>query len=137
MMNRLLAFRLSRWPVAIARLSTATCHLATNRLSATGLAAAVALSAAVLAGCSSEGASTECGLDQCTVTFDRGVEGSASVLGVDARFVGAEGDRVTIEVAGERLTLTSGQAATDVGGLSVAVQSVTDSQAVVRISRTG
>jgi hypothetical protein len=99
------------------------------------LAAAVTFGAAVLAGCSSEGASTSCGLDQCTVTFNRGVEGSASVLGVDARFVGAKGDRVTVEVAGERLTLTAGQSATEVGGLSVAVESVTDTQAVVRISR--
>ncbi|MEQ4209357.1 hypothetical protein ABN028_31110 [Actinopolymorpha sp. B17G11] len=97
--------------------------------------AATALGVALLAGCSSEGAATECGLDQCTVTFDRGVEGNASVLGVDARFVGTEGDRATVEVAGERVTLTAGQPATEVGGLSVSAESVTDSQVVVRISR--
>jgi hypothetical protein len=126
--NRPRTSRLSRRPLTTAaRLATAT----------TRLAAAGALGAALLSGCSSEGASTQCGLDQCTVTFDRGVEGSASVLGVDARFVGAQGDQVTIEVAGERLTLTAGQAATEVGGLSVSVASVTESQAVVRISRAG
>jgi hypothetical protein len=153
--NRPRTSRLSRRPLATATLATATLataarlHTATRlhtaarltsatRLStATRLAAAGALGAALLAGCSSEGASTQCGLDQCTVTFDRGVEGSASVLGVDARFVGAQGDQVTIEVAGEQLTLTAGQAATEVGGLSVSVASVTESQAVVRISRAG
>jgi hypothetical protein len=61
-------------------------------------AAALALGAALLAGCSSDGASTDCGLDQCTVTFDRGAEGSVSVLGVDAKFIGADGDQVTVEV---------------------------------------
>ena len=76
----------------------------------------------------SEGASTDCGLDQCTVTFDRGVEGSVSVLGVDAKFIGADGDQVTVEVAGEQLSLTVGQQAAEVGGLAVSVDSVTDTQ---------
>jgi hypothetical protein len=100
-----------------------------------GLVAATALGAALATGCSSAGAATECGLDQCTVTFDRGVKGNVSVLGVDARFVGTDGDQATVEVAGERVTLTAGQPATDVGGLSVSAESVTDSHVVVRISR--
>jgi hypothetical protein len=98
-------------------------------------AAALALGAALLAGCSSEGASTDCGLDQCTVTFDRGVEGSVSVLGVDAKFIGADGDQVTVEVAGEQLSLTVGQQAAQVGGLAVSVDSVTDTQVAIRIAR--
>ena len=101
----------------------------------TGLAAGLALGAAVLAGCSSEGASTDCGLDQCTVTFERGVEANASVFGVDAKLVKAEGETVTVEVAGEQLTLTVGQQATEVAGMPVTLQSVTDSQVVVRIGR--
>jgi hypothetical protein len=101
----------------------------------TGLVAATAFGAALATGCSSAGADTECGLDQCTVTFDRGVKGNVSVLGVDARFVGTDGDRATVEVAGERVTLTAGRPATEVGGLSVSAESVTDSQVVVRISR--
>ena len=108
----------------------------TTRLAAAlSFAAVLALGTTLLAGCSSEGASTDCGIDQCTVTFDRGVEGSVSVLGVNARFVGAKGDQVTVEVGGERLTLTAGQAAAQVGGLSVSVVDVTDTQAAVRISR--
>jgi hypothetical protein len=101
----------------------------------TVLAAGLALGAALLAGCSSEGASTACGLDQCTVTFDRGVEAKTSVLGVDAKLVKAEGEQVTVEVAGEQLTLTVGQQATEVGGLAVTLQSVTDTQVVVRIGK--
>ncbi|MFY1632632.1 hypothetical protein ACN27F_04965 [Solwaraspora sp. WMMB335] len=100
-----------------------------------GLAAALVLGAALLAGCSSEGASTECGLDACTVTFDRGVEASASILGVEARLVGAEGDRVTVEVAGEQLTLTVGEQATEVAGLYVTLERVTESQVAIQVAR--
>lgn len=98
--------------------------------------AGLVLGVVVLAGCSSEGASTDCGLDACTVTFDRGVEANASILGVDAKLVGVNGDQVTVEVAGEQLTLTTGQqAAADTGGLSLTLESVTDDQVVVRIAR--
>ncbi|WFE30512.1 hypothetical protein O7623_07290 [Solwaraspora sp. WMMD791] len=97
--------------------------------------AGLMLGAAVLAGCSSEGASTDCGLDACTVTFYRGVEASASFLGVEAKLIGAEGDQVTVEVAGEQVTLTTGQQATEVGGMAVTLEQVTDSQVVIRVAR--
>ncbi|SDZ33586.1 hypothetical protein SAMN05444365_110122 [Micromonospora pattaloongensis] len=99
------------------------------------LAAGLALAAAVLAGCSSEGASTDCGLDACTVTFNRGVEASANILGVEAKLVGADGDRVTVEVAGEQLALTVGQQATEVGGLAVTLESVTADKVAIRVAR--
>jgi preprotein translocase subunit YajC len=38
-------------------------------------------------------------------------------------------------VAGEQLSLTVGQQATQVGGLSVSVDSVTDTEVVIRIAR--
>lgn len=101
---------------------------------AAGLLAGLALGVAVLAGCSSEGASTDCGLDACTVTFDRGVDASATILGVEAKLVGAEGDRVTVEVAGEQLTLTTGQQATEVAGFSVTLESVTDQEVKIRVA---
>jgi hypothetical protein len=102
---------------------------------AAGLLAGLALGAALLAGCSSEGASTDCGLDACTVTFDRGVNASANILGVEAKLIGAQDDQVTVEVAGEQLTLTTGQQATEVGGFAVTLDSVTDAQVKVRIAR--
>ncbi|PZF99794.1 hypothetical protein [Micromonospora endophytica] len=95
----------------------------------------LALGAALSAGCSSEGASTDCRLDACTVTFDRGVDAQASILGVDARLVEVKDDVVTIEVAGQQLSLTVGQQAADVGGLAVTLDSVTDSEVRVDISR--
>jgi hypothetical protein len=107
----------------------------TNRRIIASSATALALGLAVLTGCSSEGADTDCGIDQCTVTFDRSVDGQASVLGVDAKLVNAEDDKVTIEVAGEQLTLTTGQAGTEVGGLNVTLESVTDNEVVVKIGR--
>ncbi|WP_246277742.1 hypothetical protein [Phytohabitans rumicis] len=106
----------------------------TKRLTAR-VAIGLALAVTVLSGCSSEGASTDCGLDACTVTFDRGVEANASVLGVDAKLVGVDGDKVTVEVAGEQLTLTVGQQGTDVSGLNVTLESVNDDQVVVKIAR--
>ena len=83
---------------------------------AAGLSPASRSAWRVLAGCSSEGASTDCGLDACTVTFEPDVDASATILGVEAKLVGAEGDQVTVEVAGEQLTLTVGQQAAQVGG---------------------
>lgn len=107
----------------------------TNRFARVALAAAFAvLTFAPLAACGGEGSKTDCGIDQCTVTFDRGVEAKASVLGVEAELVGAEGDKVTVKVAGEELTLTQGQPATEVQGLQVTVESITDSEVKIRIS---
>jgi hypothetical protein len=81
------------------------------------------LGLALLSGCSSD--NVDCGLDQCTVTLERSTSASASVLGVEAKFVSANADTVTLEVAGEEIQLTKGQQAVDVGGLQVSLDSVT------------
>jgi len=100
------------------------------------LAAAAMLSLTLLAACGGgEGSDVSCGINQCTVTFDRGEEGKASVLGVEAKLVSVEGNKATVEVAGERLTLTVGQAATEVNGLQVTLESVTDTNVVVKVAR--
>ncbi|RSM60359.1 hypothetical protein DMB66_24925 [Actinoplanes sp. ATCC 53533] len=82
-----------------------------------------ALGLALLAGCSSD--NVDCGLDQCTVTMERSTSASASVLGVEAKFVSADADTVTLDIAGEQVQLTKGQQAVDVGGLRVSLDSVT------------
>jgi hypothetical protein len=97
------------------------------------LFAAAALGAAVLAGCSND--NVNCGLDQCTVTLDRSVNASANVLGVEAKFLGADGDNVTLEVAGEEVSLSVGQQAVQVGGLNVSLASVTPDDVSFTISR--
>lgn len=101
-----------------------------------GLFVALAIGSGALTGCGTQNTETECGLDSCLVTFDRGVEAEASVLGVRAKLVGADTDTVTVEVAGEQISLSTGQQAADVGGLYVSLEAVNDQQAVVRIGRT-
>ena len=92
-----------------------------------------ALGLALLAGCSSDNVS--CGLDQCTVTMDRSTSASASVLGVEAKFVSADANTVTLEVAGEQIQLTKGQQAVNVAGLQVSLDSITADQVGFVVSR--
>jgi hypothetical protein len=100
-----------------------------------GVVVSLALGLALLAGCGSEGASTDCGLDACTVTFDRSLDAQASVLGVDAKLIGADANGVTVEIAGEQLNLSVDQPDAEVAGLYVSLDSLDDSKAVVRIGR--
>jgi hypothetical protein len=92
-----------------------------------------ALGLALLTGCSSDNVS--CGLDQCTVTMDRSTSASASVFGVEAKFVSADANTVTLEVAGEQIQLTKGQQAVDVAGLQVSLDSITADQIGFVVSR--
>jgi hypothetical protein len=91
------------------------------------------LLAASLAGCSSDNVS--CGTDQCTVTIDRKVDASASVLGVEAKFVSATAGTVTLEVAGKQVTLTKGQQAAQVAGLLVSLDQITGETVSFQVSR--
>nr|WP_205863120.1 hypothetical protein [Planosporangium thailandense] len=90
----------------------------------------------VVAGCGSDGGDTNCALDGCTVTLKEGVNASTKVLGVEAKLVATDGDKVTVEVAGQRLSLTVGQPAVDAGAVAVSLDSVTDSQVVIRVKRS-
>ncbi len=108
----------------------------TGRRILTRRAAAVAAAAhglAVLAGCTSD--NVDCSLDACTVTLERSVDASASVFGVEAKVVGVDGDKATVEVAGEQLQLTVGQQAAQVGGLQVSLDKVTPENIVLRIAQ--
>jgi hypothetical protein len=91
------------------------------------------LGLALLAGCSSDNVS--CGVDQCTVTLDRQVDASASVLGVEAKFVSADAGTVTLDVAGEQVKLTKGQQAAQVAGLQVSLAEVTGDTVSFQVSR--
>jgi hypothetical protein len=97
------------------------------------LFAAATLGLALLGGCSSD--NVDCGLDNCTVTMDRQVNASASVLGVEAKFVSADQNTVTLEVAGEQIQLTKGQQAVDVGGLQVSLDSVSADTVTFQVAR--
>lgn len=102
-----------------------------RRRIATALATA-ALGLTLLTGCSDD---VNCGLDQCTVTIQRETNASVEVLGVEARFVSADEDTVTMDIAGEQIQLTKGQQAVDVGGLQVVLSSVTADDIQLEISR--
>jgi outer membrane murein-binding lipoprotein Lpp len=98
--------------------------------------AAAALGAALLAGCSSENADVNCSVDACTVAFQRGVDASASVLGVDVKLVRVENGNVIVDVEGNEISVpTNGQAAAQGEGLRFEVQEVTDAKIVLRVSR--
>lgn len=87
------------------------------------------VSAALLAGCGGgEGVDVACGLQECTVTFPRGVEASASVFGVEAKLIKVENGWVTLEIGGTTLTVP-------VGGETegVQVREVTSDKVVVAI----
>jgi hypothetical protein len=91
---------------------------------------------AALAACSSEGATTDCSVNACTVTFDRGVDASASILGVKAELVSVQGNNVTMKVAGQQITVPVGDNE-QADGFNVSVQSVTKDNVVVKISNSG
>jgi hypothetical protein len=66
----------------------------------------LAFGAALLAGCGDDnGADTSCNLQECTVTFPRGADASASVFGVEARLVGVRDNQVTLEIGGNNITV--------------------------------
>ena len=93
---------------------------------------ALVLAGGSLAGCGG-GGNTSCGTDGCTVTFARSGSSEVSVLGVSARLVRVDADIAQIEVAGQTVMVPVG-GQTEVGGLVVRVQEVTDQQVIVRIS---
>lgn len=87
------------------------------------------------AACSSEGAGykSECQVDGCTVTFTRGVNAKASVLGIDAELVAVNGNTVTLKVGGQQVDLPMGQTQ-PANGLSGTVQEITDDKVVIRLN---
>jgi hypothetical protein len=92
------------------------------------------LGIALLSGCSSD--NVNCGVDECTVTIDREVNASASVLGVEAKLVSADADTVTLDVAGKQVTLTKGQQSAQVAGLQLTLDSITGDTVSFQVSRT-
>jgi hypothetical protein len=102
-----------------------------RRRIAAALASAV-IGLTLLTGCSDD---VSCGLDQCTVTVQRETNASVSVLGVEAKFVSADENTVTLDVGGEQIQLTKGQQAVEVGGLSFTLSSVTQDAVQFEVAR--
>jgi hypothetical protein len=111
----------------------------TLRRSALRLVAALVLmvlGTGLTAGCttSNEDATVSCTVSSCTATFDRGVNATASVLGVDVKLVAVDEHNVTVDVAGNQL-LVPVNGSQQAGGLVVAVDKVTDKQVVLKLSK--
>jgi hypothetical protein len=87
----------------------------------------------LVTGCGGGGSQTDCGLDgSCTLTFPRSGDAAVSVLGVEARLIGVQNGAAEMEVAGQRVTVPVG-GQTEAGGFTVGVESVTDTEVVVRV----
>jgi len=101
-------------------------------------AASSALAAVLLAGCGGEDSNVSCSLNDCTVSFDRGVDANASILGVDVELVGVRDDQVTVKVADQQINVPAGdaQGEAEAGGLRFQVQEVTDSKVIMKVNRS-
>ncbi|MEU0540783.1 hypothetical protein [Nocardia sp. NPDC005978] len=88
-----------------------------------------------LSACSAEGpgSKSDCTISGCTITFTRGVNAKASVLGVDAELVAVNGNTVTLKVAGQEVRVPVGETQ-PADGMNVTVQEVTTDQVVVKIA---
>lgn len=87
------------------------------------------LSAALLAGCGGgEGTDVDCNLQECTVTFQRGVDASASVFGLEAKLTEVQDGVVTLDIGGNTVTVPAGGEAEGIN-----VREVTDEHVVVVI----
>ncbi|WP_433324918.1 hypothetical protein [Spirillospora sp. CA-294931] len=94
----------------------------------------ILLPLAAVAACGGENSKTDCNVNSCTVTFDRGVDANASILGVKAELVKVEGEKVTLKVGDATVTVPVGDGQQEVDGFDVSVQSVTKEKVVVKIS---
>ncbi len=85
------------------------------------------LSITLLAGCSDgKGTDVDCDLQQCAVTFQRGVSASASVFGMEVELVEVKDSLVTVTIGGNEITLpVSGD------GQGLHVRELTEEQVVV------
>ena len=94
------------------------------------------MSAVTATACTVHGAgtTTECKVEGCTITFERGVDAKASVLGLEAKLEAVEGNQVTLSVGGQKMTVPVGESGSTDNGASVKVREVTDDQVIVDIS---
>jgi len=108
-----------------------------SRWTATALLALSLGGTATLAGCSAENASANCSsTSECTITFQRNADqAKISVLGVEISVVSADDSSVTLKVGGQQVTVQRDASAT-VGGLTVNLTSITDSEIVVKVTRS-
>lgn len=107
-----------------------------RRVLSTIVLAGVVVGGVVGCGGDSSGAQTDCSLNGCTVTFDRGVDARASILGIEAKLISVKGDQVTLEVGGQRVSVPAGGEG-QAEGFNVSVEEITQEHVKVRIAAGG
>jgi hypothetical protein len=93
------------------------------------------LSATGCGGSAGVGSGANCSITSCTVTFQRGVTASTSILGVKAELVAVKDSAVTVNVGGQTISLPSDGTRYSSDGLKLSVTSVTKDRVVLKISR--
>ncbi|WP_216914081.1 hypothetical protein OG225_01090 [Nocardia sp. NBC_01377] len=104
-----------------------------RRLITLALFALLAVSGGAACTVEGPGSSADCHVSGCTVTFTRGVDAKASVLGIDAELVAVNGNTVTLKIAGQQVLVPVGETQ-PAQGLDVTVQEVTDEKVVIKLS---
>ncbi len=79
------------------------------------------------------GSKADCHIDGCTITFERGVDAKASVLGIDAELVAVDGNAATLKIAGQQIVVPVGETQS-AEGMNITVSEVTADQVVVKIA---
>ncbi|MFI9508876.1 hypothetical protein [Nocardia sp. NPDC052566] len=99
------------------------------------LCAFALLTPLVAAACTAEGPGyqSDCAVSGCTVTFTRGVNAKANILGVDAELVAVNGNTVTLRVGGQEVNVPVGETQ-PANGLNITVQEVTQEKVVVKLT---
>ncbi|AHH19110.1 hypothetical protein NONO_c43260 [Nocardia nova SH22a] len=80
------------------------------------------------------GTTTECKVEGCTITFERGVDAKANVLGLEAKLEAVEGNQVTLSVGGQKVTVPVGESGSTGNGARITVREVTQDQVIVDIA---
>ncbi|NUS72094.1 MAG: hypothetical protein HOQ05_01675 [Corynebacteriales bacterium] len=104
-----------------------------RRIVAVVIAAGVLALGAAACSTESDAGKSTCNAEKCTVTLNRGVDAKMEVLGVDVRLDEVKGDNVTVEIAGQKVTVPHGQE-TEAEGFNIKVKEIDDDEVVLEIA---
>ncbi|WP_309138706.1 hypothetical protein [Nocardia cyriacigeorgica] len=104
-----------------------------RRLIAASMFATLTTFGAVACTMQGDGYTSECKVEGCVITFDRGVDAEASVLGLKVKVLKVEGNVVTLSVGGQEVTVPVGESGSTESN-TVSVREVTEDKVVVDIS---
>ncbi|WP_280234478.1 hypothetical protein [Nocardia cyriacigeorgica] len=104
-----------------------------RRLIAASFFATLTTFGAVACTVQGDGYTSECKVEGCLITFERGVDAEASVLGLKIKVVKVEGNTVSLSVGGQEVTVPVGESGS-LDGNTISVREVTDDKVVINVS---